>query len=76
MKSSRNEVVLEMRRRNIGASIHYRPLHTIPLYANMFPASLPNTEWLSDRVMTLPIGANMTTDDAQYVATHLLEVIG
>jgi dTDP-4-amino-4,6-dideoxygalactose transaminase len=76
MKSSRNEVVLEMRRRNIGASIHYRPLHTIPLYANQFPASLPNTEWLSDRVMTLPIGANMTTDDAHYVAAHLLEATG
>lgn len=75
MKSSRDDVVLALRRRKIGASIHYRPLHMIPLYAQRYPASLPNTDWLSGRVMTLPISASMTTDDARYVVEHLLETI-
>jgi dTDP-4-amino-4,6-dideoxygalactose transaminase len=76
MASSRDDIILELRRRKIGASIHYRPLHTIPLYAKQYSASLPNTEWLSGRVMTLPISASMTADDAHQVAAHLLEIIG
>jgi perosamine synthetase len=76
MKLSRGDVVLEMRNRKIGASIHYRPLHTIPLYSERFPASLPSTEWIAERVMTLPISANMTDDDVLYVAEHFLGIVG
>jgi len=33
----RDELVLELRRRNIGATIHYTPLHSMPLYCKGGP---------------------------------------
>lgn len=72
---SRGDVVLALRERKIGASIHYRPLHTIPLYADRFPASLPNTDWIAERVFTLPVSANMTVADAGNVCDHLVDIL-
>jgi UDP-4-amino-4-deoxy-L-arabinose-oxoglutarate aminotransferase len=69
---SRNEVVVALRIANIGATIHYAPLHLMPLYSDTkTQPSLPVTERIADRIMTLPISASMTVDDAEYVAEHL-----
>lgn len=75
LRLSRGDVVLALRERKLGASIHYRPLHTIPLYANRFPASLPNTDWIAERVFTLPVSANMTVADASDVCDHLIDIL-
>lgn len=66
---------LTMCQRKVEARIHYSPLHTIPLYANKFPTSLPNTDWIGARVMTLPISASMNLDDTDYVIGHLAELM-
>ncbi|MEO7404394.1 MAG: DegT/DnrJ/EryC1/StrS aminotransferase family protein [Burkholderiales bacterium] len=72
---TRDQLLLGLRARNIGASIHYRPIHRTPLYGT--PASsVPNTEWLADRIMTLPISASMTEADVDYVCDHMLELLG
>ena len=67
----RDELLLSLRDSNIGASIHYRPLHGQPLYCRDGLASLPVTERLAEQIMTLPISARMTRDDVDYVV-HLL----
>lgn len=72
---SRNEVLLELRDRNIGASIHYQPIHTMPLYADVRPTPLPMTEHVSERILTLPISASMTEDDAHEVVAALTDVL-
>lgn len=71
---SRDQVVLELRKRNIGASIHYAPLHHMPLYKS-YAASLPATDDLAKRIMTLPISASMTLADAEYVVQSLANLI-
>ncbi|HLG55914.1 MAG TPA: DegT/DnrJ/EryC1/StrS aminotransferase family protein [Vicinamibacterales bacterium] len=73
---TRNEVLLALRNRNIGASVHYAPLHMMPAYAGSGRLSLPHTEALMDRIMTLPISASMTDADVDYVAGHLIDVLG
>lgn len=76
MVLSRNELVLELRAKNVGASIHYSPLHTMPLYALKNPATmLPNTERVDREIMTLPISASMTLSDANYVIDQLVNII-
>ncbi len=76
MVLSRNEVVLKLRAKNIGASIHYAPLHTMPLYASENSANtLRNTEKLAGEIMTLPISASMTLADANEVIDHLIDII-
>lgn len=75
MRLSRDELVMELRARNIGASIHYPPLHQMPLYAGARSGRLPNTEQISSRIMTLPISASMNMDDAEYVVSHITDVL-
>jgi len=67
----RDALLLALRAVNIGASIHYRPLHSQPLYAQHGVCALPTTEALAERIMTLPISAKMTLADVDYVAEQL-----
>jgi dTDP-4-amino-4,6-dideoxygalactose transaminase len=71
---SRDRLLLALRERNIGASIHYAPLHEMPLYAPYYAGRLPATEKLAEQIMTLPISAKMMLDDVDYVMGHLEEL--
>jgi perosamine synthetase len=65
---TRNEILLAMREHNIGAAVHYAPLHPMPLYnRTRKQAAAPVAEWLDDRIMTLPISASMTERDCEDV---------
>jgi len=76
MRLNRDEVVLALRAQNIGASIHYAPLHLMPLYCDgRQPASLPVTEQVAARMLTLPISASMSLSDADDVLRALEAVI-
>lgn len=76
MSMTRDEVVVALRAMNIGASIHYAPLHTMPLYRREGSAPhLPTTERVARSIMTLPIGAAMTIDDAAYVTAELKSAV-
>lgn len=71
----RDALLLALRAENIGASIHYRPLHGQPLYARAGVLPLPITETLAEKIMTLPISAKMTVADVDYVAEHLAHLL-
>ena len=70
---SRDEIIIELRNRNIGASIHYAPLHLMPLYGHL--GSLPVTEDVSRKIITLPISPSMTVDEAGYISRHLIDIL-
>lgn len=69
--ADRDAFMIELRRRNIGASLHYAPLHRMSLYGG--DARLPVTEDVASRILTLPIGANMTADDAHGVVETFID---
>jgi dTDP-4-amino-4,6-dideoxygalactose transaminase len=73
MRSTRDEFILRLRERNVGASIHYAPLHSMPLYCAEAMADLPKTDYVAQRIVTLPIGARLTPADADYVVRHVVE---
>jgi perosamine synthetase len=74
---TRDELLAELRLRNLGATIHYEPLHLMPLYRrNGAPAKLPHTERIVTRILTLPIGASVTVDDAKEVVAAMRELLG
>lgn len=67
----RDGFVLALRKRNIGATIHYAPLHQMKFYRDMCDQPpLENTERIFERVFTLPISASMNTEQASYIATQ------
>lgn len=73
---SRDELLAALRQRNIGATIHYEPLHLMPLYwRNGAPASLPHTERIAANILTLPIGASVTVDNAREVVAAIHTIL-
>jgi len=57
---------------NIGASIHYAPLHLMPLYlTDSKHQFLPITEKISNLILTLPISASLTESEAYYIANSV-----
>lgn len=73
MNISRDEFVIKLREQNIGASIHYAPLHKMPLY-NYNGPKLVNTEKIASSILTLPISASMALEDAEYVVEKFKEI--
>jgi perosamine synthetase len=73
---TRDEVLHALRLRNIGATVHYAPLHHMPLYRHPRRVLLPVTEKIYQGIMTLPISASMTRRDADYVCDHLIQLLG
>lgn len=63
---SRDEFILSLRKCNVGASIHYAPLHRMPLYKTE-GQKLPASERICERIVTLPISASMSAEQANKV---------
>ncbi len=72
MALSREELLLALRAENVGATVHYAPLHLMPLYQGPGPQpALPVTQRLWERLLTLPISASMQPADTAPVITSL-----
>ena len=65
------QLVRDMRENNIGASIHYRPVHTHPPYKKFSRSNLMVTNNLDKNIITLPIGPMITSDEVSYVVENL-----
>ena len=74
---SRDEFMQRMRERNIGTALHYRALHLYSCYREMTgasPGSLPEAEYVSDRIVSLPLFPAMTDEDAEDVVSAVKEI--
>ncbi len=72
---TRDQFLMELRALNVGACVHYLPLHLMPFYSRKTQVSLPNTEKLFKQMITLPISASMEITDAEYVVKQINELI-
>lgn len=64
----RNKFMVEMRKNNIGTNIHFYPVHLNHFYRKKYPeVSLPNSEWLKDRLLTIPLCTKYCKNDLEYV---------
>ncbi|MCC8189619.1 MAG: UDP-4-amino-4-deoxy-L-arabinose aminotransferase [Planctomycetes bacterium] len=61
---SRAEFMARLARRNIGTGIHFMAAHTHAHYRGRWPAALPDSEWNSERILSLPLFPGMTEEDA------------
>jgi perosamine synthetase len=76
MALSREELLLRLRAGNVGATVHYAPLHTMPLYERLGPQpALPTTERLWQCMLTLPISASMQPADTAPVMAILRQCL-
>lgn len=77
-KMSRDEFMAELKKRNIGTGLHFRAVHLQKYYVEamgMRRGMLPNTEWNSDRILSLPLFPDMTERDVDDVIDAIKEVL-
>jgi UDP-4-amino-4-deoxy-L-arabinose-oxoglutarate aminotransferase len=75
-KRSRNDFIEAMKAQQIGCGIHFRAIHQQKYYREHFPqVSLPNTEWNSDRICSIPLFPDMTLADAGRVVSAITSIV-
>jgi len=75
---SRDGFMRELKQRNIGTGLHFRAVHLQKYYTEsmgMRRGMLPNTEWNSDRICSLPLFPEMTFDDVDDVVNAIKECL-
>lgn len=75
---SRDAFMEELKKRNIGTGLHFRAVHLQKYYQESMGTCrgmLPNTEWNSDRICSLPLFPDMTVEDVDEVVDIIKEVL-
>ena len=79
LEMSRDDFMAEMKKRNIGTALHYQAVHLFTCFSQatgLGRGSLPEAEYVSDRIVSLPLFPAMTDRDAQDVIDAVFEVCG
>ncbi|HJW09044.1 MAG TPA: DegT/DnrJ/EryC1/StrS family aminotransferase [Holophagaceae bacterium] len=80
----RDAFVAELKARNIGTGIHYRPAHVHSYYqdyySNLHPHAmpvegLPHSEWSGERLCSLPLWPGLKEEDQDEVVAAIKDVI-
>jgi dTDP-4-amino-4,6-dideoxygalactose transaminase len=74
----RNQFIEELKERGIGTSVHFIPLYRFSYYKKRFhyqPQDFPNSEWIFERVVSLPIFPGMTQEELDYVIENVIDVV-
>ncbi len=75
---SRDEFIAGLKERNIGTGIHFKAVHTHAYYRRTERCpigSLPETEWCSDRLCSLPLFPTMTEADQDDVVEAIRDTL-
>lgn len=73
----RNDLIDELKKRNIGASVHFIPLHIHSFYRTRFPDhDFPVANRVFGEILSIPMYPSMTTEDVEYVINNLNSLAG
>jgi dTDP-4-amino-4,6-dideoxygalactose transaminase len=78
LRIDRNGFVEELNARNIGASVHFIPVHLHSYYANKYqasPADFPVTRSAYPRLLSLPLNPSMTDQDVADVIDAVYDIV-
>jgi UDP-4-amino-4-deoxy-L-arabinose-oxoglutarate aminotransferase len=74
----RDAFMVALKDRNIGSGLHFRAVHLQKYYTESFATKrgmLPNTEWNSDRILSLPLCPAMSKPDVDDVVDAIQETL-
>lgn len=75
---SRDAFMQALKEKQIGTGLHFRATHTQKYYREKYPVDemqLPNTDWNSERICSLPLYPDMTMADVHRVVDAIQQVI-
>lgn len=70
---NREKIRKKMLERAIETGVHYQPNHTLSFYKASREVSLPVTDEISPRLLTLPLHADLEVSDIDYICDQLIE---
>ena len=68
----------ELKKRNVGVSVHFIALHTMSAYTKRFgykPEDFPKAYAYSESEISLPLYSTLSVADAQYAADAVLDIV-
>lgn len=72
----RNTMMEKLKEHGIGTGLHFRAAHTQKYYREKYPElCLPNTEWNSASLMTLPLFPDMQDSDVDRVVKAISDIL-
>jgi len=74
----RDAFMTELKRENIGTGLHFKAVHHHPYYRENLripDGELPNADYASDRILSLPLFPLMTMEDARDVVEAVIRVV-
>lgn len=78
IKVNRNEFISLLKEENIGTGVHFEAIHLQPYYRNTYgykEGNLPNTEYASARIISLPLYPLLTQKDQQDVVEAIKRIL-
>ncbi|MDO8725089.1 MAG: DegT/DnrJ/EryC1/StrS aminotransferase family protein [Candidatus Methanoperedens sp.] len=75
---NRAQFIEAMTHENIGTSVHFIPLHLHPYYQKVYGykrGDFPITEYIYDRIISLPLYTSMTENDVSDVINAIKKII-
>jgi len=79
LKTSRDEIMRALIHENIGVATHFRAIFDQKYYKDKYrysPKDYPNAKFISDRVFSISLSTNMSTEDLYDVVRALKKVLG
>lgn len=70
----RDKLRIDMLEKGVETTVHYQPVHLFKHYAAL-SSPLPNTEWVAERLLSLPLHPFLTPDQIDYVCDTLIQLI-
>ncbi len=77
LKITRDEFIEELRKRNIGTSVHFIPIHTFSYYVEKYgykPEDYPIAFNESERLISIPLHPGLSDDDVSDVIGATLDI--
>ncbi|MDR0247120.1 MAG: UDP-4-amino-4-deoxy-L-arabinose aminotransferase [Burkholderiales bacterium] len=73
---TRDALMNGLKERGIGTGLHFRAAHTQKYYRERYPRlSLPNSEWNSERICSLPLFPDMQNSDVERVVSAMIDIL-
>lgn len=71
----RRRIFDELHKRGVAVQVHYVPLHKHPVNKHLRSTHLKNSDFVYERILSLPIHPSLTEEDQDYVVNCLEESI-
>ncbi|MFA5147255.1 MAG: DegT/DnrJ/EryC1/StrS family aminotransferase [Candidatus Omnitrophota bacterium] len=72
----RNDLIEKLKERNIGAGVHFIPLHRHPYYRSFVrPGEFPVADKAYEEIISIPMFAGMSDGDAWYVIRTINDIL-